>query len=220
MLANQQVSYDIYQPFGPSVMKASVPQVVVDLVNKISDNILKDKKKREQLDWHDNLAGNVKYEIALPLQEIPSMEQLLSRLASEYITKTIKNQVDLEKTDMSYRAWVVSQYAGDFNPIHIHDANLSGVCFLKLPPGYEEEYRREDHHPTVGCLEFLGSMPNHFANHSYLVKPQIGDLYLFPSHLAHQVYPFRSKGERRSMSFNIHLKSKEPGKPVGKGVDV
>ena len=63
-------------------------------------------------------------------------------------------------------------------------------------------------------------MPNHFANHSYLVKPQIGDLYLFPSHLAHQVYPFRSKGERRSMSFNIHLKSKEPGKPVGKGVDV
>ena len=50
MTANQQVSYDIYQPFGPSVMKASVPQVAVDLVNKISDDILKDKKKRQELD--------------------------------------------------------------------------------------------------------------------------------------------------------------------------
>ena len=119
MTANEQVSYDIYQPFGPSVMKASVPQVAIDLVNKISDDILKDKKKRQELDWHDNLAGNVKYEIALPLHEISSMEQLLSRLASEYIMKTVKDQVDLEKTDMSYRAWVVSQYAGDFNPIHI-----------------------------------------------------------------------------------------------------
>ena len=220
MTTSKQISYEIYTPFGPSVMKASVPQVGIDLINKIADGILGDKKKREKLDWHDNLAGNVKYEVALPLQDIPSIEQLMNNLASEYITKTVKDYVDLEKTAMSYRAWVVSQYAGDFNPLHIHDANLSGVCFLKLPPGYEEEYRREDHHPTIGCLEFLGSIPNHFANHSYLVKPQIGDLYLFPSWLAHQVYPFRSKGERRSMSFNIHLKSKDPGKTVGKGVDV
>ena len=220
MKTNKQISYEIYTPFGPSVLKASVPQVGIDLINRIVDDILKNKKKREELDWHDNLAGNVKYEIALPLQEAPSIEHLFNTLASEYITKTVKNYVDLEKTDMSYRAWVVSQYAGDFNPIHIHDANLSGVCFLKLPPGYEEEYRREDHHPTIGCLEFLGSVPNHFAEHSYLVKPQLGDIYVFPSWLAHQVYPFRSKGERRSMSFNIHLKSKDPGKSVGKGVDV
>ena len=49
MTKNQQISYDIYQPFGPSVMKASVPQVAVDLVNKISDDILKDKKKRLEM---------------------------------------------------------------------------------------------------------------------------------------------------------------------------
>ena len=219
-MSEQQVSYDIYKPFGPSVLKSSVPQVGIDLINKIADDILKDRKKRKDYDYSVNLAGNIKYEVALPLKDVPSVELLINKLASEYVTKTVKNYIDLEKTHMSYTAWLVSQYAGDFNPLHIHDANLSGVCFLKLPPGYEEEYRREDHHPTIGCLEFLGSVPNHFAEHSYLVKPQLGDLYLFPSWLAHQVYPFRSKGERRSMAFNIHLRSKEPGKSVGKGVDV
>ena len=103
----------------------------------------------------------------------------------------------------------VSQKAGDFNPVHIHDANLSGVMFLKMPEKYEEEYRREDHHATVGCLEFLGAMPGHFSKHSYLVKPEIGDVYLFPSHLAHQVYPFRSEGERRSLAFNVHFSLKQ-----------
>ena len=217
---NQSISYDIYTPFGPSVLKSSIPQVAVDLINSMADDILKSKKKRTEHNWSHNLAGNIKYEVALPLSGAPSIELLINKLASEYVTKTVKDYIDLKKTTMTYTAWVVSQYAGDFNPIHIHDANLSGVCFLKLPPDYEAEYRREDHHPSVGCLEFIGSIPNHFANHSYLVKPQIGDLYMFPSWLAHLVYPFRSKGERRSMSFNIHLKAKDPGKPVGKGVDV
>ena len=219
-MSEYKVSYDIYKPFGPSVLKSSVPQAGIDLVNKIADDILRDKKKRKDYDYSSNLAGNIKYEVALPLKNVPSVELIINKLASEYVTKTVKDYIDLDKTHMSYTSWLVSQYAGDYNPLHIHDANLSGVCFLKLPPGYEEEYRREDHHPTIGCLEFLGSVPNHFAEHSYLVKPQIGDLYLFPSWLAHQVYPFRSKGERRSMSFNIHLRSKNPGKSVGKGVDV
>ena len=219
-MSEYKVSYDIYKPFGPSVLKSSVPQAGIDLVNKIADDILRDKKKRKDYDYSSNLAGNIKYEVALPLKNVPSVELIINKLASEYVTKTVKDYIDLDKTHMSYTSWLVSQYAGDYNPLHIHDANLSGVCFLKLPPGYEEEYRREDHHPTIGCLEFLGSVPNHFAEHSYLVKPQIGDLYLFPSWLAHQGYPFRSKGERRSMSFNIHLRSKDPGKSVGKGVDV
>ena len=90
--------------------------------------------------------------------------------------------------------------------MHIHDANLSGVAFLKVPPGFEEEYKAEDHHPTAGCLEFLGSIPNHFANHSYLAKPEVGDFYLFPNYLMHTVYPFSDTDEeRRSISFNAQI---------------
>ena len=115
---------------------------------------------------------------------------------------------------IAFRVWTVSQWAGDFNPMHIHDSNLSGVCFLKIPPEFDKEYEKEDHHPTAGCLEFIGSIPNHFARHSFLVKPEVGDFYLFPSWLVHQVYPFRSEGERRSMAFNVHFTMDQPTKGV------
>ena len=218
-MKEQQISYDMFTPFGPRILKSSVPQNIVDEVNKKADVILNDDTKSKDLDYSSNLAGNVKKEIALSLSEIKSLELVINKLVTEYVVKTVGNQFNPENTNMTYSSWVVSQYAGDFNPLHIHDAQLSGVFFLKMPPGYEEEYRREDHYPSVGCLEFLGSVANTFAKHSWLVKPQIGDLYVFPSWLSHQVYPFRSEGERRSMAFNIHLRSKVPGTDVGKGID-
>ena len=215
----QQISYDLYTPFGPRVMKSSVPQNIIDIINSKANAILDDDKRSKDLDYSANLAGNVKKEVALSLGEVKSLETIVNKLVTEYIMKTVGNQFNPENTNMTYTSWVVSQYAGDFNPVHIHDSQLSGVLFLKLPPNYEEEYRREDHYPSVGCLEFVGSVPNTFSKHSWMCKPTIGDLYLFPSWLLHQVYPFRSEGERRSMAFNIHLRSKVLGQDVGKGID-
>jgi len=215
----KQISYDLFTPFGPRIMRSSIPQNIVDLVNEKADSILKDDQKSNDLDYSGNLAGNVKKEVAFSLGEVKSLETVINKLVTEYIMKTVADQFKPENTNMTYTSWVVSQYAGDFNPMHIHDSQLSGVFFLKVPPGYEEEYRREDHYPSVGCLEFLGSVPNTFSKHNWMIKPQIGDLYIFPSWLSHQVYPFRSEGERRSMAFNIHLRAKAPGTDVGKGID-
>ena len=154
-MQEKQISYDMFTPFGPRIMKSSVPQNIVDEVNKKADDILNDDKRSEQLDYSANLAGNVKKEVALSLGEIKSLELVINKLVTEYILKTVGNQFNPENTNMTYTSWVVSQYAGDFNPVHIHDSQLSGVFFLKIPPGYEEEYRRDDHYTSCGCLEFL-----------------------------------------------------------------
>ena len=58
-MKDQQVSYDIYTPFGPRILKSSVPQVVIDAVNEKADTILQDNKKSNDLDYSSNLAGNV-----------------------------------------------------------------------------------------------------------------------------------------------------------------
>ena len=213
-MANQEISYDIYQPFGPSILKVKMPQAFVNLFNAEADSILYDEALSKKYDWSHNLAGNVKKEIAIDHNKIKGFSEFLVTMSDQYLTKVLPEWTTDAK--VSFRVWVVSQYAGDFNPVHIHDANLSGVAFLKVPPGFEAEYKKEDHHPTAGCLEFLGSIPNHFARHSYIVKPEVGDFYLFPSWLAHQVYPFRCEGERRSMAFNVHFSTKDPGK----GLDV
>ena len=210
---NQEIQYDIYQPFGPSILKVNMPREYVDLLNAQADEILNDEDLSKKRDWSHNLAGNVKKEVAINHNEIKGLPEFLVAMSHEYIKRVLPEGLS-DKAKVSFSVWVVSQYAGDFNPIHIHDANLSGGAFLKIPPKCEEEYAKEDHHPTVGCLEFLGSMPNHFARHSYIVKPEVGDFYLFPSWLSHQVYPFRSEGERRSMAFNVHFKLDGPVKGI------
>ena len=204
-MQEKQISYDMFTPFGPRIMKSSVPQNIVDEVNKKADDILNDDKRSKDLDYSANLAGNVKKEVALSLGEIKSLELVINKLVTEYILKTVGNQFNPENTNMTYTSWVVSQYAGDFNPVHIHDSQLSGVFFLKIPPGYEEEFRREDHYPSVGCLEFLGSVPNTFSKHSHMAKPQIGDLYIFPSWANHSVDANESDEPRISLSFNTGL---------------
>ena len=213
-MANQEINYDIYQPFGPSILKVKMPQEYVNLFNAEADRILHDETLSKKYNWSHNLAGNVKKEIAIDHNKIKGFPEFLVTMSDQYLTKVLPEQG--ANAQVSFRVWVVSQYAGDFNPVHIHDASLSGVAFLKVPSGFDEEYKKEDHHATAGCLEFLGSIPNHFARHSYIAKPEVGDFYLFPSWLAHQVYPFRCEGERRSMAFNVHLKTKEPVK----GIDV
>ena len=213
MSENIELKYDIYQPFGPSILKSTLPQSFINLLNVEADRILYDDELSKEHDWSHNLAGNVKKEVAIDQNKIPNFPEFLITMAKQYYKHTIEKD-PIEGSKVGFRVWVVSQYAGDFNPMHIHDANLSGVAFLKIPPKFNEEYEKEDHHPTAGCLEFLGSMPNHFARHSYIVKPKVGEFYLFPSWLTHQVYPFRSEGERRSLAFNIHFTIDKPIKGV------
>ena len=47
------------------------------------------------------------------------------------------------------------------------------------------------------------------TTHMWNVPPQQGWLYLFPSSITHQVYPFKGEGERRGISINIDVISTE-----------
>ena len=47
---------------------------------------------------------------------------------------------------------------------------------------------------------------NSFSKASLIIKPEVGDFYLFPNYLLHAVYPFKDTDEeRRSVSFNANL---------------
>ena len=37
------------------------------------------------------------------------------------------------------------------------------------------------------------------------IKPKVGDFYIFPAFLMHEVHPFRGEGERRCFSFNAFV---------------
>ena len=107
-------------------------------------------------------------------------------------------------------AWIVSQWEGEYNPIHIHtECSLSTVMYLKVPeflPSTKPE--RDDD----GCIMFIGAGHQNARLTRNIVKhkPKVGDFFIFPAHLQHCVYPFKTEDdqERRSVSFNADFIAK------------
>jgi len=104
-------------------------------------------------------------------------------------------------------SWVVSQYAGDFNPFHHHNGDFSAGVYLKVPEGMNDEWEEDfqDHYPAKGLIEFGFGESQPFRADNIKFKPEVGKFLVFPSWLKHLVYPFSVEGERRMMSFNATI---------------
>ena len=122
-----------------------------------------------------------------------------------------------KKSNSSYSidfvsGWIVRQFSGDFNPLHSHpNCQLASVGYIELPE-WDREIKEDemDDYPRVGHLEITHGVPMQFSNTSMVIKPEVGDYYVFPSYLLHTVYPFKTKGERRSISINMIVQKKSP----------
>ena len=84
-MADQEINYDIYQPFGPSILKVKMPQSFVNLFNVEADRILYDDKLSKKYDWSHNLAGNVKKEIAIDPSKIKGLPEFLVTMSNQYL---------------------------------------------------------------------------------------------------------------------------------------
>ena len=214
-------------PFGPIMLHTKVPQYVIDNYNKHCDEIIADKKKLKDQDHSHNLAGNVKCEFRIEkefIEKEKNMQQIINAMAKHMLRAEPRGPED--SVSLSYLAnnpigeisvglenitgaqilslWGVSQWSGDFNPLHVHSGDLSGVIYLKIPEGRDAEYEKEDHHPAIGDIQFIAGTPQAFSRNNLKVKPNVGDMFVFPSWLHHTAYPFRTPNqERRSLSFNL-----------------
>ena len=208
-----------HEPFSPAIMETEVPKQFVDIVNKIADEVLSDEEKSQQWDFSHRLVGKVNKEIQLPIRDkeegdylkdimkqgcLKYLEYNLDKNRSHVYTHLIgKVKPTIENIHLT-QSWIVSQYAGDFNPIHHHSADFSAGIYLKVPEGMLDDL--DDHAPAKGMIEFAYGDTQNFRNDSVKFKPEVGKFLIFPSWLKHFVYPFSVKGERRMMSFNATIR--------------
>ena len=180
-------------PFSPIIgYKKLSPSFVEKLNNSMNDKLE---------DWSDTLVGKVKEELKF----------------SDDIVKSMGARGLDPNSDYSIRAtsgWFVRQFEGEYNPVHVHpDSMLSCVGYLKLPKGIEKEWEEDykDHHPSHGHIQFMHGSSLPYSSTNFIFKPQVGDFIIFPAHMFHTVYPFKTKGERRSFSvnFTVHRTPKE-----------
>lgn len=190
----------IIRPFSPAIGKYKLHEKIISVLNDYIDEILKDEKKIEESYHGKNLAGEIKYEIELSKDFI---SQNLQVVLKNYVYNFIKSTLSKELKSFEIKSsWAVCQFESDYNPVHWHDGNISGVMYTKIPKDFGSSYKENNRN---GNIAFIHGSTQLTSTAVYTVKPELGDLFLFPSNMMHTVYPFFSNEERRSISFNAFL---------------
>jgi uncharacterized protein (TIGR02466 family) len=188
------------KPFGPVIGKTRISNNFIKKINNEFDLKIKNKNS----DYSSKLASQIRNEIKL------NSNFIKKNLAKEIIIdakKFLKNEkIKNIKEIRILNLWVVRQFKGEYNPVHYHEGDLSGVGYLKLPKNMttNKEVKNKKIR-TNGTIDFINGQKNFLSKSIYNVIPRIGDMYIFPNYLMHTAYPFNIEGERRSFSFNLKI---------------
>ena len=188
------------KPFGPTIGKTKISKKFFDKLNKEFDS----KSNSKKVDYSSKLASQIKNEIKISNNFIKkNLEKEIKAYINKFLLKeNIKNIKDIKILNL----WVVSQFKGEYNPIHYHEGHLSGVGYLKLPKGMtNNKMVKNKKLKTNGTIDFINGQRGFLSKSIYNVSPKVRDLLIFPNYLMHTAYPFNIEGERRSFSFNAKI---------------
>lgn len=187
--------------WGPLLCRFKVPHDSINI-------LLKDGSKKET--YTPTLAGIIEKEFTYPstifLDQLSSYFRAYSNMVRTYYNMKVNKEFELTATP-----WINYMVAGEFNPPHIHPMNhFSCVVFLQIPDDLKEEnqkYKGTSIGPGGLVFRYGENGLINLITHEFF--PEVGDFYIFPADLAHWVFPFKSKGERISISANFKFKTNE-----------
>ena len=188
------------KPFGPSVGKTRLSKKFFNTLNKEFEK----KSKFKKIDYGPKLASQINKEVKISSKFIKdNLEKELKKIIIKFLSnENIKNIKKVKILNL----WVVRQFKGEYNPIHFHNGDLSGVGYLKLPKNMtKNKFVKNKKIETNGTLDFINGQKNFLSRSIFNIIPKVGNLILFPNYLMHTAYPFNVSGERRSFSFNVKI---------------
>ena len=188
------------KPFGPSIGKTKISKRFLNKLNQEFDK----KSDLKKNDYSSKLASQIKNEIKISNNFIKKylLNELRKNIKNFLANEKIKNIKEIRILNL----WVVRQFKGEYNPIHYHEGDLSGVGYLTLPKNMTKNVLVKNKKlKTNGTIDFINGQKAFLSNSIYNLIPKIRDLIIFPNYLMHTAYPFNISGERRSFSFNVKI---------------
>jgi len=193
-----------FRAFGPTLGKSKLSKKIIRIINSHVDKTTLSKKN----DYSSKLASQIK-------NEIKFTKSFIDKNLSKELIDSIK--IYLEQSDVKnfkkikiINLWAVRQFKNEYNPIHYHNGQLSGVGYLKIPKNMNQNKMVKNKKiKTNGTTDFINGQRNFLSKSIYNLNPKLGDLILFPNYLMHTAYPFNIDGERRSFSFNVKIEFKK-----------
>jgi uncharacterized protein (TIGR02466 family) len=189
-----------FRAFGPTLGKGKLSKKILKVLNNYVDKTMISKKN----DYSSKLVSQIKDEVKLN-------NSFIKKNLSGELIKNIKKYLEVSdvkkiKEVKIVNLWIVKQFKNEYNPIHYHNGQLSGVGYLKIPKNMNQnKVIRNKKVKTNGTIDFINGQKNFLSKSIYNLNPKIGDLLIFPNYLMHVVYPFNVDGERRSFSFNAKI---------------
>ena len=167
---------EILKPFGPSILKVNIPDEIVTEMNKYVDNLILDQKKIENLDHGKYLEGNVHREFRLDVEFMQKIKwaEFLANSCQKWLLEG--HSISIKKFDI-IASWIIQQYKNDYNPIHYHSGQISGVGYLKVPKNMGETIQKSKKNNHNGKLVLIDGSKKFFL------------LYLFHDKLFLLLYP-------------------------------
>ena len=207
------------------MLETFMPQKIIDDVNEYIDEYRQSKNKQSLANI---LVGQIHKGEQLLLDHNDSRmlgyNAFITALSTEYINQFVAagnplkcaKQVEIDDT------WSVHSYDGDYNPMHDHGTKtimgISTTAWTKVPPQIGEKaiantptyslYNESGH--SDGCIAFQYGRVSVLDSErlapaqAFVMTPEVGKLLIFPSWLQHMVYPFKGKGERRTIASNLN----------------
>ena len=189
-----------FRAFGPTIGKGKLSKKFINTINSQIDKSIITKKN----DYSSKLASQIKNELKIS-------NSFIEKNLSKELIKNIKSYLKVSKIEKIkeikiINLWVVKQLKNEYNPIHYHNGQLSGVGYLKIPKNMNQNKTIKNKKiKTNGTIDFINGQRNFLSESIYNLNPKVGDLLLFPNYLMHTAYPFNIDAERRSFSFNVKI---------------
>ena len=189
-----------FRAFGPTMGKGKLSRKFIDIINLQVEKTPLSKKN----DYSSKLASQIKNEVKLSNSFV---KKKLSKELIKNIEDYLKDsKIDKIKEIKIINLWVIKQLKNEYNPIHYHDGQLSGVGYLKIPKNMNQNKMVKNKKiKTNGTIDFINGQRSFLSKSIYNLSPKVGDLVLFPNYLMHTAYPFNIDNERRSFSFNVKI---------------
>ena len=218
-------NWHVNAPWAQLVVSTKVPDELFKTTLELTDKIYEDVNRDSA---GAGLAGAIRNEYFITeekLHETGLMKYFIG-VTAKYWETVLTNGNMMEHLDKRFEhgphgfnyaaritsAWTVHQFENEYNPIHDHaNCKISAVMHLKYPenidPPVKEHLKGLDGHlifTGMGGADAWCTAPVLNIN-----AEEVGVLHIFPASLGHSVYPFKGKGERRSLSFNADIISQK-----------
>ena len=191
-------------PFGPKIFGMQLPENIFQKLVKLADDVW---ERKNHISWNHELVGHMKYQYYVPHSQLKEYELFDFFIECFYwylitASKNVKKKEQNLKIDLE-AFWINYQEEGEYNPMHNHgQATLSGAIQLKEPEYDRSEDRKSD---RDGSLSIINHSPimHELDTYSLDLKPTPRGMYIWPAPLLHSVNPFKGKGQRVSMAYNV-----------------